>query len=235
MKIAVIGANGFVGKAIAAVIKSDGKNELIGVVRGDDVQSKIKSADLIIHAANPAKRFIAESDPTADFNETVIKTSQLLQFSRNKKFVLISSLSCRTQLNKNYGRNRRSCELLALLNGSVVIRLGPMFGGGRTQDTLHDILTQRPVYVSSATRYAYMNVEWAANKVYELINSESGVYEIGARNSVSLDQIKKRFNSKSIFQGDDDTQIPLECKDGPDANLVFEYAAVEYASMRGVH
>ena len=117
MKIAVIGANGFVGKAIAAVIKSDGKNELIGVVRGDDVQSKIKSADLIIHAANPAKRFIAESDPTADFNETVIKTSQLLQFSRNKKFVLISSLSCRTQLNKNYGRNRRSCELLALLNG----------------------------------------------------------------------------------------------------------------------
>jgi nucleoside-diphosphate-sugar epimerase len=232
MKIAVIGVNGFVGKTIGAVIKSDGKNELIGIVRGDDVESKIKSADLIIHAANPAKRFIAESDPKADFNETVIKTNQLLNFSGHKRFVLVSSLSCRTQLDKNYGRNRRSCELLALSKGATVIRLGPMFGGGRTQDTLHDILSGKQIYLSPATRYAYVNVEWAANKIYELIDADTGIYEIGAQNSVSLEQVKKAFDSKSIFQGEDDTQIPIDCKDGPDANLVFEYALAEYEAMR---
>jgi nucleoside-diphosphate-sugar epimerase len=140
MKVAVIGAKGFVGSAIASQIEFDVRYQLIRVVRGDDIKRKLESADIVIHAANPAKRFRAESDPQRDFFETVDKTFQIFNLTRKKKCLLISSLSCKTQLNTNYGRNRRSCELLALMQGAVVIRLGPMFGGTRKQDVLHDLL-----------------------------------------------------------------------------------------------
>ncbi len=231
MKVAVIGASGFVGAAISSQIESDARFELIRVVRGDDIDAKLKLADVVIHAANPARRFRAESEPQHDFVETVDKTFQIFELAKKKKCLLISSLSCRTQLNTNYGRNRRFCELLALAQGSVVIRLGPMFGGTRKQDTLHDLLANKPIYVAPETRYAYVDVNWAAKKVVGLIDACTNVYEIGARNTVSLSELRDIFGSKSIFAGVDDTQIPEMLGEGPDARLVVDYAQRELVDI----
>ena len=229
MKIAVIGAHGFVGSAIAKAVEHDERHELICVVRGDDIKSKLESADVVIHAANPARRFRAESDPERDFVETADKTFNILSLAIGKKCLLISSLSCKTQLNTTYGRNRRFCELLALSQGAIVVRLGPMFGGERKQDVLHDLLVDKQIYVSSQTRNAYVNVEWVGAKILELLDVQSDIYEIGAKNSVSLSELRDILGSKSIFNGVDDTQIPLTEGDGPDAMLVVEYALNELA------
>jgi heptosyltransferase-1 len=40
------------------------------------------------------------------------------------------------------------------------------------------------------------------------------------------------FNSKSVFSGINDTQIPEYCKDAPDARLVFDYAEKELKDMK---
>lgn len=231
MKVAVIGANGFVGSAISAQIEINANYQLIRVVREDDFESKLQSADVVIYAANPAGRFKAESDPMLDFTETADKSFRFLSLTKQKKFLLISSLSCKTQLNTNYGRNRRFCELLALAQGAVVVRLGPMFGGTRKQDTLHDLLAHRPVYVAPETRYAYADVTWAGRKIVEFIDVCTGVYEIGARNAVSLGELRDIFGSKSIFSGADDTQIPEIIGEGPDARLVINYAQQELINI----
>ncbi len=231
MKIAVVGAHGFVGSAIAKAIEFDNRYKLISVVRDDDIRSKLKLADVVIHAANPARRFTAESDPQRDFIETADKTSHILSLAKSKKCLLISSLSCRTQLNTSYGRNRRFCELLALAQGAAVIRLGPMFGGARKQDVLHDLLVGRRVYISSETRYAYVNVEWVGAKVLEFLEVQPDIYEIGAKNAVSLAELRDVFGSSSIFTGIDDTQIPVIEGGGPDARLVVKYARNELMSV----
>jgi nucleoside-diphosphate-sugar epimerase len=127
-KIAVIGANGFVGSQICRAIDLIPKYSLIKILRESNLSDGIKQADIIIHAANPAGRFRAESNPEQDFSATVDKTYEILSHCGDKKLVLISSLSCRTQMNINYGRNRRMCELLALAAHGTVVRLGPMFG-----------------------------------------------------------------------------------------------------------
>lgn len=225
-RVAVLGAAGYVGAQICQALESSNNFELVKVFRGDKLVEKLKDVEVVIHAANPAKRFRAESDPAQDFVDTVDKTYQIIEHSFGKKLILISSLSCRTQLNINYGRNRRSCELLALQNQGVVIRLGPMFGGGRTQDTLHSILRGEEVFVARDTRYAYVSVSWAANKVVDLIDAPSGIHEIGARNSVSLGELCDIFKSPSKFSGINDTQIP-DCVDGPDARFVIDYAHAE--------
>lgn len=231
--VAVAGAAGFVGSHIARAVTDSGRYRLLPVVRGDSADRRFAGADIVVHAANPAGRFQAHQNPLRDFQETVEKTALLLAAARGKPFVLISSLSCRTQLDTGYGRHRRACELLALAAGALVVRLGPMFGGGRTRDSLHDILAGRPVFVAAESRYAYADVAWVGRQVVDMLETAGGggIREIGARNAVRLADLRDRFGSSSAFSGVDDTQLPEGMAEGPDANDVFAFAEREKARI----
>ena len=230
--VAVVGAAGFVGSQIAKAVSESAQYQLTPVHRGDPAQDLFKKADIIVHAANPARRFQAEKDPLRDFEETVEKTAQIIEWAKGKRLVMISSLSCRTQMQINYGRHRRACELLAQNANSWIVRLGPMFGGNRTKDSLHDILAHRQVYVSAETRYAYVDVAWAGRYVVNHLEGPTGIQEIGAQGSVRLGDLAKHFNSKSEFTGPDDTQLPENFSDGPVASLIFDYAQAELSRIQ---
>ena len=225
--VAVIGAGGFVGSQIAKAVTDSDCYDLIPVLRHDPADELLNKADIIIHSANPARRFQAENHSMLDFEETVEKTARFFSLSRGKRFILVSSMSCRTQLYTNYGRNRRACELLVLTGNSLVIRLGPMFGGNRKADMLHDILAGRKVYIAAETKYAYVDVAWVGQKIVELIEGPIGLQEIGARNSVCLGDLSRYFKSTSEFSGIIETQIPENFTDGPDANDVYAFAKLE--------
>jgi len=232
--IAVIGANGFVGSQIANAAKEHG-HRVVSVTRENAKAKEISRADVVIHSANPAGRYNAENNPEWDFEETVEKTRYLMERHEGKRFVLISSLSCRTQLYTQYGRHRRACELLALHAHSLVVRLGPMYGGHRKKDMLHDILRGDKVYVGRQTQYAYVDVAWAGNRIIELIEAGAkDIKEVGARNAICLADIASHFGSNSIFEGRDETQTPLPWltrPDDPDASDVLVYAEQERKFM----
>jgi len=222
--IAVIGANGFVGQNICKEINTRKKNKLVKVTRQDDLSTKILNCDIIIHAANPAGRFYANQNSSVDYRESVEKTQKIVELSEHKKIVLISSISSRTELDSYYGRHRKSCEILINFNDNLVLRLGPMFGGTRTKDTLHDIINGRKVYLSDQTKYSYVNVSYSAKKVVDLID-KTGIYEIGAKNAISLRNIADQLNSSSTFIGRNDTQIAMSPQyDAPESSLVVQYA-----------
>ncbi len=226
--VAVIGAHGFVGLQIAKAIEADKRYRLIPIYRNTHCPEQlIGLSDIIIHAANPAGRYQAENQSQKDFIETVEKTANLFTLSKDKRFVLISSMSCRTQLDTAYGRHRRACELLVLPGNSLVIRLGPMFGGGRKKDMLHDILAGQEVYIGATSRYAYVDVEWAGKTIVNMIEGKSGIKEIGAYNSICLQDLAHFFESKSKFSGVEENQIPEDYLDGPNANDVYDYVKGE--------
>ena len=221
--IAVIGANGFVGSNICSEIKSHGGYKLIKVTRGDNIADKIKDANIVIHAANPAKRYFANNNPQIDFLETIQKTEKIINLCHSKKIILISSLSARTQLNTTYGRYRKACEILANFGENLIIRLGPMYGGSRNQDTLSDIMSGRDVYISGDTQYSYTSISYSASKVVEFINL-SGLVEVGAINSIKLQEISDYFKTGCNFSGFDDTQIAMNNFDSTkDAYEVIQY------------
>jgi len=229
-KVVLLGAYGFVGSAIGAALSERDDIEVIRVARGDDWAAAVGRADIIIHCANPARRFQAEKEPGLDYQETVEKTMNFLQRAEGKPFLLVSSLSCRTQPESTYGGNRLACERAALAKGAAVVRLGPMFGGGRTSDTLHDIIRGSRVFVSEGTRYAYVDVAWVGGYIAEKLASfpRTGV-EIGARNTIALSEVARAVGSRSVFGERDDTQFPIGFEAGPDAYSVLEYAMAEAA------
>ena len=229
--VAVIGAGGFVGQSIAREVANSADCRLVPVLRGQNLAEAVRECGVVVHAANPAGRFQANHDPQRDYQETVEKTSRILDIAKGRKCILVSSLSCRTQESTPYGRNRLECERLALDAGAVVVRFGPMYGGTRVQDTLHDILAGRPVFVAESTRYGYVDVAWAGAKLLQFVDATASTYEIGARNSISLGEIASRFCSASIFSGPDDTQITLDCDEGPNAEEVISFAEKEMLRM----
>ena len=224
--VAVIGAKGFVGSKICYYIKQSNKYSLIPVVRGDSLLNAINQADIIVHAANPAKRFYAENNPDEDFIETVEKTKLIKQLTGKKRLILISSISARTELDTVYGKNRRDCELIAKGPNSLVVRLGPMFGLGKSVGALNDLIKNNTVFVAETTKYAYVDVNYNAKKISSLAENLSlnGLIELGSKKGISLKELKKIIGSSSTFKGKDDTQIPINPpSDAPNVIGVVDY------------
>jgi len=227
-RVAVVGSNGYVGSCIAAWIKSnnDCQHSLVEINRSNNIPEIYVGCELVIIAANSAQRYKANSNPEMDYENTVLNTKKILHYSRNaSKILLVSSLSCRTQLDTYYGLHRRICELMVADDKGTVVRLGPMYGGNRTTDTLHDIINGNRVYLSEETRYAYVDVRWAASMVVELAYKQPNLYEIGARNVITLKHIANHVGSSSIFNGHDDSQYPTPnyAFDAPDAFKVLDF------------
>jgi len=220
MKIALFGANGYVGSSLYKNIK---ENEIIPISRNTIISGVDKNIDLLIHSANPAKRYMANKEPIKDFEETIKKTKNIINNFKGVPILLISSISCRTEKQTAYGLNRLACEELVLDSGGIVFRLGPLFGGNREKDIIHDIANNRPVYHSNKTKYAYCHIDWATKYISKNLFISSGVYELGARNTVSLKELAEAVDSTSSFSGKPDDQYPLGFTDGPDSNESIKY------------
>lgn len=222
--IAVMGANGFVGRAVCSAINKTNNFNLIRIVRSDDLQHLLKEADLIVHCANSSKRYYANTHAQQDFIDTVEKMANICSLSGEKKIILISTISARIQLDTPYGRHRRTCELMLNLSKDLIIRLGPMFGEKNPKGALFDIIKNQNTYVDEQTRYAYVDINYNAQKIVDLLD-EIGLLELGAKNSIKLRDLKKAIGSTSEFKGHDDTQIlNTTQEDAPDAFDVIPFA-----------
>ena len=223
MRIGLVGASGFVGSAIFRRFAQLAQFECQPILRGDNFENKIREVDFVIYSANSAKRFFANSNPEIDRKEIFEKTIRFLDASKNKPFLLVSSISCRTQLGTPYGINRRDCENAVLEYGGSVVRLGPMFGITRLRDVVHDICENRNVFVSKDSKQSFSSIDWNGAYIADNFASWSGTIEIGARNSIILGDLAAHVNSSSEFTGEIDDQFPLLFDDGPDVQEVLEF------------
>ncbi len=226
-RIGLLGCDGFVGSQIATALTFYKSNSVTRINRKTFINPEIRRLkfDLLIYAANPAKRFIANNNPEIDFDETVKKFTEVVNYFHFEKLLLVSSLSCRTQPNTFYGKNRLICEDISLKNKGGVVRIGPLFGGERKNDTLHDILNNRDVYYSRDTKYCYANVTWVAEFIASnlFLLHDNRLSEVGARDYVSLGELSQFVNSSSKFIGDNDDQILESFHSGPSAKLVYDF------------
>ena len=86
MKIALIGSNGYVGQEIAKVYRSMDET-LIEINRNDNLKENVDFADVVIHCANPSRRYEAEMNPLKDYKETIEKTFYILSSTKKKTIV----------------------------------------------------------------------------------------------------------------------------------------------------
>jgi dTDP-4-dehydrorhamnose reductase/SAM-dependent methyltransferase len=220
--IAVFGSNGFVGSEISRALKDKGY-EVFEVARENFEKALGKEFDYVINAAMPSARFKAKSNPYWDFEETVAKTHRIFCGIKYKKFIQISSISARCQRDIVYGRHKLAAENLVNDGHSLIVRLGPMFGPSLSKGVLIDMLKGSKVYVHGESRYAFsplrFNAEWIANNLDKI-----GIWEVGAKNSIVLQDLSRELGLKVEFEGPTDHQeIQTMGGDYPNSNLVKEF------------
>ena len=81
----------------------------------------------------------------------------------------------------------------------------------------------RPVYVSGKSRYAFTPLSFVGQWIVKNLN-KSGVIEVGARNTISLEDLARQLDLKSTFEGSEDHQeIITQELSYPDVNLVLDF------------
>jgi nucleoside-diphosphate-sugar epimerase len=224
LRVVVYGAHGFVGAAIVAAFRDMG-TEPEERVRGDGLHRG--TASVVVNAACPSRRFVAESDPDWDYRETVIKTTDILG-TRWRRFLQVSSLSARNW-DTAYARHRWLADEAVLARGGTAVRLGPMYGAGLTKGYLLDMAAGRPVYARRETRYGYMPVEWAGARLASMaVGKPVGIVELAGKGFVTLGEIADGIGSPSRFlPGDafdaEDQYLAAAPKFYPDARRVIDW------------
>jgi hypothetical protein len=191
------------------------------VTRANTAQIQGQTFDLLVNAAMPSKRFLAKTDPCRDFVETVQKTADLFYRWRYGKFVQISTVSARCQLDTVYGRHKAAAEKLCGVGNHLIIRLGPLYSPDLDKGVLIDMLQGRKVYCAAESRYGFAPLEFVSAWIAGHLD-RTGTVEVGARNAVELREVADRLGCKVEFEGAVDHQeIQDPEPDFPDAREVI--------------
>ncbi len=205
VSVAVIGANGYVGRELCNALTRNPGILLTRVTRDNYGQIQKASFDILINSAMPSKRFWAKNNPVDDFRETVKKTADLVYGWRFKKFIQISTLSARCQLDTVYGRHKAAAEKLCGFDDNLIVRLGPMYSKDLSKGVLMDILEGRKVFVDGESKYCFAPLDFSASWVAGNLDC-SGIVEVGARNSIRLREVADYLGFNVEFVGALDNQ-----------------------------
>lgn len=231
-RIAVIGASGFVGKQLHQSLLKNRLFDVTAVTRINYPQKKKNRYDIVINAAMPSARFWALKNPSDDFSETVQKTADIFYGWNFKKFVQISTLSARTELDTVYGRHKRAAEILCQNGDTLIVRLSAMYDDTLKKGALIDMINGKKVYVSKKSRYCFASLEFVCDWIAGSLD-KTDIVEVGAKNSVSLEAIAKHFSFSTEFEGRLDIQeVQNPSSDFPDAKQVFTFLEKQLQQCR---
>jgi dTDP-4-dehydrorhamnose reductase len=223
LDIALIGANGYVGKALHGALAATNKYKVTSVTRENYDEAKKLSFDIVINSAMPSARFRAKNDPTQDFIDTVGKTSDILYGWKYKRFVQISTVSARCQLDTVYGRHKAAAEKLCDFGDNLIIRLGPMYDKDLKKGVLVDMILGKRVFVDGDSRYCFTPLDFVASWIANNLD-EKGVVEVGSSDAISLKDVAKHLGKTIEFEGALDHQEIVQPREGwPRASLVLDF------------
>ena len=135
----------------------------------------------------------------------------------------LSSVSARCQLDTVYGRHKAAAEKLCAGVDSLIVRLGPMYGPGMKKGVLVDMLEGKKVYIDGSSRYAFAPTSFVASWIASNLG-RSGLVEVGARDSLTLEEIAGHLGATVEFEGAVDHQeIQNPAADFPSARGVLAF------------
>ncbi|MBL9039941.1 MAG: NAD-dependent epimerase/dehydratase family protein [Archangium sp.] len=223
LTVAVIGASGYVGSALCASPHLTSSYDVVRVTRETYAACKRERYDVVINCAMPSARFKARNDPAWDFEATVKTTAELLYGWRYEKFVQVSSVSARCQLDSVYGRHKAAAERLCAPEKALIVRLGPLYSAELKKGVLVDMARGQKVFVDGSSRYCFaplaFSTQWLATNLHRV-----GTVEVGGRNAIALSDVAAHLGLEVEFEGAVDHQEIDAAEPGfPEARDVLSF------------
>lgn len=233
-QIALIGASGHVGSALFKELRKDTFLHVEAVTRKNYYYWKRHPFDIVINAAMPSARFWAENNPQKDFVETVKKTADIVYGWKYKKIIQISTVSARSEQNLIYGRHKAAAETLCNFGDNLIVRLTALYADTLKKGALIDIINGNKVYVNEKSRYGFASLSFVCTWIAQNLGKK-GIIEVGAKNTISLEEIVNYFKLSVAFEGRIDIQEVQNPKPSfPDAKEVLSYLSKKMKKKPGI-
>jgi len=209
-KVIILGGRGFLGTALCAEAGRRGW-ETVAVGSADYAERAGAACDLIINANGNSKKYLADRDPTLDFDLSVRSVSRSLHDFRAGLYIYLSTIdvypnksnpACNhedTPIAQDkisaYGFHKHLAEQIVRRNAPawIILRLGGFVGKGLKKNSIYDMLHGQPLRVHPDSRYQYMDCAAMAQIAFQLAESRhfKSTFNVTGEGTVSLREIAR--------------------------------------------
>ena len=204
----VLGGHGFAGSALVREARARGY-QVTAVGRAEYDAAKGSRCHLLINAAGNSRKYLAQSDPPLDFDQSVASVLHSLLHFKANRYMLLSSVDvypgvadpARNREDRPidparispYGLHKHLAELLVRHHfpQALILRLGGMVGAGLWKGPVFDLLTGAPLRVHPDSTYAYVNTRDMASIAFDLLDREitSETLNVAGRGVISVREL----------------------------------------------
>lgn len=188
VKVAIIGAQGFVGSAFVRHLK--GKKQiaqLTEITRASYANHIGERHDVVIHCAGNSRKYFAEDRPFEEFDSSVGIVARSLGDFPAPLQVLISSVDVYRELSSplttvesatmqavsdsHYGFHKFMAEEMVRHHAEsfLIFRLAGMVGAGLKKNPVFDLLNSQPLRIHPASKYQYLRTDDVAGICWEMV------------------------------------------------------------------
>lgn len=190
-RVAIVGANGFVGSAFRRLLERKQDVELSAITRENYSDLRGQEYDILVFASANSKKFLADERPRDDFRLSVEHRLEVLLDFPSKVHLHVSSVDVYDRLDSTnttredttierrkqslYGFHKLLAEDLVERYAEewLTVRLAGMVGPGLRKNPIFDILNGLPLHVNAGSQYQFMTTDDVATLTWELL--ERGV------------------------------------------------------------
>lgn len=187
IRAAVIGADGFVGSALAAHLAAQPDVHLTRVTRASYGEHARSGYDVVVDCSGNSRKYLAEERPGEEFPLSVTQRLRTLLDFPAALQLHVSSVDVYDALDDpsanaegaaidvgrvgHYGLHKLLAEELVrhYARDWLILRLGGMVGPGLRKNPVHDVLHGRPLRIHPDSRYQYLATADAARIAWELV------------------------------------------------------------------
>lgn len=186
--IYILGGRGFVGSAYARYCESHSLPHVV-ITRQNYAEYVGHPCDLFINANGNSRKYLAQSDPLLEFDQSVRSVRASLIDFPSERYVFLSSCDVYEDCSSPattpedllpnpakqspYGFHKYLAEQCVRHGAKhwLIVRLGGFVGPGLKKNPIYDILNGGPLWVDPSSELQFLHTDDASRLVYGLINS----------------------------------------------------------------
>ncbi len=219
--IYILGGEGFVGSAYVRLFERLGLTHR-AVTRANYAELAKAPCAVFINANGNSRKFLADREPSAEFEASVVSVQRSLQDFRFERYVFLSSGDVYpTQADpadtlegqaidvrrlSRYGLHKHLAEQLvrSVHPGALVMRMGGFVGPGLKKNPIFDLAHDLDVWLTPDSALQYIHTDTAARLVWSLceLGVENEVINLGGLGVVRLADIASRLGRPGRFRPD---------------------------------
>ena len=190
IRIGLLGKNGFIGSNVL---------EILG--RQFFVVAEPKSCDVLVNCAGFSRMYEGNAFPMRmqAVEDTIWTRIREVEF---RDLIHLSTTYIDVYPNDIYSKIKIKMErrILSQYPDTCILRLGGVIGKGLRKNVVYDLLHDKPLFVDQNSVYNYISVADIGQIIIKLLmNFKSGIFNVGAQNSISAVQIASLLGKSPVY------------------------------------